>query len=74
MKYWKISAVLIIVFMIGYLMNIMGICLNWEGLNLTFGTIVYLFGALFVVGVFEISYVTYKLIIKIANNEETEVQ
>jgi len=67
-KDWTIINILIIFFVIGYAINISALITN-NILVLTFmQSFVYLFGAVFVVIVIQLSYRTYKIIVKSAED------
>ncbi|TFF89790.1 MAG: hypothetical protein EU548_06305 [Promethearchaeota archaeon] len=62
-KKWVIIQVLIILFLFGYVFNIIFLAMNLTEITSIMVAIVYIFGALFVLIVVNLSYNTYKLIL-----------
>ncbi len=62
-KKWIVIQVLIIIFLVGYVLNIVFLALEMTTLVAFFTAIVYIFGALFVLIIVDLSYKTYKTII-----------
>ncbi len=65
-KDWKVISILIAIFTAGYGVNIIGILLEIADFLTIMQAFVYLFGAIFVFIVIDLSYRTYKLIIESA--------
>jgi len=65
---WIINIILISIFLVGYIVNIIGVITNNVPLLQVMQGFVYLFGALFVFIVIRLSYKTYKLILKSAQD------
>ena len=65
-KDWKIISLLIIIFIGGYFVNILAIILELVDILVIMQAFVYLFGAIFVFLVIDLSYRTYKLILESA--------
>jgi hypothetical protein len=68
-KKWKIIQTLIIFFLVGYLLNIIFVLLNQSESLLLMQALVYLFGALFVYIVVDLSKRTFEIILESANKE-----
>lgn len=66
LKDWKIISVLMLIFTGGYGVNIVAILLELTEILVVMTAFVYLFGAIFVVLVIQLSYKTYKLIVESA--------
>lgn len=62
-KKWIIIQALILLFLVGYVLNIVFLALEMTGLVQFFTALVYIFGALFVLIIVHLSYKTYKLIL-----------
>ncbi|TXT64424.1 MAG: conserved membrane protein of unknown function [Promethearchaeota archaeon] len=62
-KKWILIQILIILFLFGYISNIIFLALDMTEIVAFMTAIVYIFGALFVFFVVNLSYKTYKLII-----------
>jgi len=69
-KDWKVIAILILIFTAGYGVNILAILLELADVLVIMQAFVYLFGAVFVLLVIQLSYRTYKLIVKSAQEQE----
>jgi hypothetical protein len=65
-KDWKLIAILIGIFTVGYIVNIIAILLSLADVLVVMTAFVYLFGAIFVLIVIQLSYRTYKLILESA--------
>ncbi|MHA1148312.1 MAG: hypothetical protein ACTSR8_08705 [Promethearchaeota archaeon] len=63
LKKWTLIQALIMIFLFGYVFNIVFLALNLQELLLYMTPIVYLFGGLFVFIIISLSHKTYKLII-----------
>ena len=68
-KSWKIINVLIIIFLVGYILNIVAILMNLNQMMLIMLGLMYLFGGIFVYLVVSLSLRTYKIILESAENE-----
>jgi len=68
-KKWLIIQALIILFLFGYIFNILFLGLGFVELLTVMTAIVYIFGALFVLMVVNLSYNTYKLILLESKSE-----
>jgi len=62
MKYWTICFIFLVFFIVGYSVNIIAIILDNTIVIEIMNSLVYLAGAIFVVGVLWISHQTYRLI------------
>ncbi|TXT53333.1 MAG: conserved membrane protein of unknown function [Promethearchaeota archaeon] len=62
-KKWKVLQVLIYIFLFGYVVNIVSLFLGWDELIIYMTSTVYLFGAIFVLLIINLSFKTYKTII-----------
>lgn len=60
---WIINIILILIFTVGYGVNIIAVVLNIQIILIIMTAFVYLFGAIFVFIVIRLSYNTYKLIL-----------
>ena len=70
-KKWTIIQLLILIFLVGYVFNIIFLILEMTDLITFMTAIVYIFGALFVYIVINLAYNTYKLLIpEIANDKK----
>ena len=63
-KKWLFIQILIIIFLIGYVANIIVNLLGYTEISHVMTAIVYIFGGLFVFIVINLSYKTYKLIVE----------
>ncbi|MHA1266515.1 MAG: hypothetical protein ACTSRS_14870 [Candidatus Helarchaeota archaeon] len=72
MRYWRICRLFIMFFTIGYLVNVLGLIFNQLLIQEIMYAMVYLIGAIFVAGVIEITYVTFRLIVEAAEGELKE--
>ena len=66
---WKVNFILILFFICGYLVNIIALLLNITVILMFMQAFVYIFGAIFVLVVINLSYRTYKILIKTATTE-----
>jgi hypothetical protein len=62
-KKWRVLQALIYVFLLGYLFNIIALFYDLDLLIIYMTSIVYLFGAVFVLLIINLSYKTYRTII-----------
>jgi methyl-accepting chemotaxis protein len=62
-KKWRILQALIFIFLLGYLVNIIALFLELDVLIIYMTSIVYLFGAIFVLLIINLTYKTYRTII-----------
>jgi len=62
-KKWVLIQILIIIFLIGYIFNIIFLTLELTDLIVLMVAIVYIFGALFVAIIINLGYKTYRLIL-----------
>lgn len=62
-KKWRILQALIYVFLLGYITNIIALFLDLDLLIIYMTSIVYLFGAIFVLLIINLTYKTYRTII-----------
>jgi len=65
---WKVIFILVIFFISGYVVNIIALLLNISPILMFMQAFVYIFGAIFVLIVINLSYRTYKILIKTAEN------
>lgn len=68
-KSWKLEMFFTGFFFLGYILNIVSIFLEWEEVQLIFNGLVFLFGAIFLLLVVYLSFKTYSVIFKAAENE-----
>ncbi|MHA1144781.1 MAG: hypothetical protein ACTSRW_08605 [Candidatus Helarchaeota archaeon] len=66
---WLIIFILIAFFSMGYVVNIVSVALNLIMVELIMQALVYLFGAIFVFIIIQLSYKTYKIILEAAESE-----
>ena len=69
-KKWQIIQALIILFLFGYIFNIIFLGLGFIEIVTIMTAIVYIFGALFVLIIVNLSYNTYKLILSESKTEK----
>ena len=68
-KSWFLATSLTIFFILGYIVNILCVIYEWAELQMIFGALVFLFGAIFLVLVVFISFKTYSAIFEAAERE-----
>ncbi|MBD3195809.1 MAG: hypothetical protein GF317_12180 [Candidatus Lokiarchaeota archaeon] len=70
-KKWLIIELLIVIFLIGYLLNIIFLAFDLTEITTIMTAIVYFFGGLFVLIIINLGYKTYKTILLGSKSEES---
>ncbi len=68
-KNWKVIGILICFFVVGYIINIIAVLLENNIILLIMQSLVYLFGAVFVLLVVRLSFKTYKILVESAEED-----
>ncbi|MFX0006967.1 MAG: hypothetical protein ACFFA7_05125 [Promethearchaeota archaeon] len=69
-KKWMLRELLIIIFLVGYLLNIMFLILEWTEVISFMTAFVYFFGGIFVLIIIKLVYNTYKTILMEYSSKE----